>query len=74
MHLLTQAKNNVAGLELMRHLGVCYQTAWLIKHKLLEVMRQREKGRQLTGRIDVDDAYLGGVKRTQDLRSPDGFE
>lgn len=63
MHLLTQAKNNVAALELMRHLGVCYQTAWLIKHKLLEVMRQREEGRQLTGRIEMDDAYLGGQRR-----------
>lgn len=63
MHLLTQAKNNVAALELMRHLGVCYRTAWLIKHKLLEVMRQREAGRQLTGRIEMDDAYLGGQRR-----------
>lgn len=27
MHLLTQSKNNVAALELMRHLGVCYKTA-----------------------------------------------
>jgi ribosomal protein L37AE/L43A len=29
MHLLTQAKNNVSALELKRHLGVCYRTAWL---------------------------------------------
>ena len=62
MHLLTQAKNNVAALELMRHLGVCYRTAWLIKHKLLEVMRRREEDRQLTGRIEMDDAYLGGER------------
>jgi len=31
MHLLTQAKNNVSALELMRHLGVSYATAWLMK-------------------------------------------
>jgi len=62
MHLLTQAKNNVSALELKRHLGVCYRTAWLIKHKLLEVMRQREEGRQLSGRIEMDDAYLGGER------------
>lgn len=37
MHLLTQAKNNVPALELKRHLGVCYKTPWLVKHKLLEV-------------------------------------
>jgi ribosomal protein L37AE/L43A len=60
MHLLTQSKNNVAALELMRHLGVCYKTAWLVKHKLMEVMRVREDTRQLDGRVEIDDAYLGG--------------
>lgn len=60
MHLLTQSKNNVAALELMRHLGVCYKTAWLIKHKLMEVMRVREESRVLDGRVEIDDAYLGG--------------
>jgi len=62
MHLLTQAKNNVSALELKRHLGVCYKTAWLVKHKLLEVMTQREDGRVLEGRVEIDDAYLGGEK------------
>jgi ribosomal protein L37AE/L43A len=60
MHLLTQAKNNVSALELKRHLGVRYKTAWLMKHKLLEVMFVREQGRQLDGRVEIDDAYLGG--------------
>jgi transposase-like protein len=60
MHLMTQAKNCVSALELMRHLGVSYPTAWLLKHKLMEVMRLREQGRQLTGRVEIDDAYLGG--------------
>ena len=62
MHLLTQSKNNVCALELKRHLGVCYKTAWLIKHKLMEVMRVREEGRQLDGRVEIDDAYLGGER------------
>jgi ribosomal protein L37AE/L43A len=62
MHLLTQSKNNVAALELMRHLGVCYKTAWLMKHKLMEVMREREDSRQLEGRVEIDDAYLGGER------------
>lgn len=60
MHLMTQAKNGVSALELMRHLGVSYPTAWLLKHKLMEVMRLREERRQLTGRVEIDDAYLGG--------------
>ena len=37
MHLLTQSKNFISALELKRHLGVCYKTAWLVKHKLMEV-------------------------------------
>lgn len=62
MHLLTQSKNNVAALELKRHLGVCYKTAWLMKHKLMEVMRVREDARELDGRVEIDDAYLGGER------------
>jgi transposase-like protein len=62
MHLITQSKNNVSALELMRHLGVSYPTAWLMKHKIMEVMRQREEGRRLTGRVEIDDAYLGGER------------
>ena len=61
MHLLTQAKNNVSALELKRHLGVRYKSAWLMKHKLLQVMCEREESRQLDGRVEVDDAYLGGA-------------
>ena len=60
MHLLTQAKNNVSALELKRHLGVRYKSAWLMKHKLLQVMYLREDTRRLDGRVEVDDAYLGG--------------
>jgi len=62
MHLLTQSKNNVSALELMRHLGVCYKSALLLKHKLMEVMRLREDSRQLDGRVEIDDAYLGGQR------------
>ena len=60
MHLITQAKNSVSALELKRHLGVSYPTAWLLKHKIMEVMRLREDSRRLTGRVEIDDAYLGG--------------
>lgn len=60
MHLMTQAKNSVSALELKRRLGVSYPTAWLLKHKLMQVMLDREQWRRLTGRVEIDDAYLGG--------------
>ena len=62
MYFLTQAKNNVSALELKRLLGVCYRTAWRLKHKLLQVMTEREQSRQLDGRVEIDDAYLGGER------------
>ena len=62
MHFLTQSKNNISALELMRHLGVSYRSAWLMKHKLMEVMYLRERPRKLTGRVEIDDAYLGGER------------
>ena len=62
MQLLTQSKNNVSALELMRQLGVSYRSAWLIKHKIMEAMRVREERRELDGRVEIDDAYLGGER------------
>lgn len=60
MYFLTQTKNNVSALELTRLLGVCYRTAWRTKHKLMQVMCEREQATILSGRVEVDDAYLGG--------------
>ncbi len=63
LYLLTQSKNNVSALELSRHLGVSYNTAWLMKHKILQVMQRREHSRELQGRVEIDDAYLGGERK-----------
>lgn len=62
MFLMTQSKNNISALSLMRHLGVAYNSAWLIKQKLMEVMSEAEETRELSGRVEIDDAYLGGER------------
>ena len=62
MHLLTGSKTDMAALELKRHLGVCYDTAWKLKHKIMQVMTEREERRQLAGFVQIDDAYLGGER------------
>jgi ribosomal protein L37AE/L43A len=58
---LTQPKNNVSALELKRLLGVSYKAAWRLKHKLMQVMDEREADRVLGERVALDDAYLGGA-------------
>lgn len=60
IHLLTSTKTNMAALELKRHLDVAYRTAWRLKQKVMEAMMQREERRQLSGFVQIDDAYLGG--------------
>ena len=62
IYLVTSAKNDIAALELARQLGVKWDTAWLIKQKLMEVMLQRNATYKLKGAVQIDDAYLGGEK------------
>ena len=63
IYLLTQSKNGISALEMSRQLGVCYNSAWLMKHKLMQAMLEREQGRALEGVIQMDDAYWGGRRR-----------
>ena len=46
----------------MRHLGVCYRTAWRMKHKIMRAMVEQEKSRKLKGFVQIDEAYLGGER------------
>ena len=60
---LTQSKGGISSIELGRRLGVKQPTAWLIKHKLMRAMAGREAQKpKLAGRIEIDDAYLGGER------------
>jgi ribosomal protein L37AE/L43A len=60
---LTQSKGGVSSVELGRRLGVKQGTAWLMKHKLMRAMQAREATKpKLSGRVEVDDTYLGGER------------
>jgi len=63
LFLISQSKNNISALELKRQLGVSYPSAWRVKHKIMQVMLEREEKRILQGNIVIDDAYLGGERR-----------
>jgi transposase-like protein len=63
MYLLTQSKTGISAMELKRHLGVRYPTAWLLKQKLMQTMRERDDETPLSGQVQVDDAFWGGERR-----------
>src|SRR3954465_13544359 len=62
MYHLTQSKQGISSVALGRRLGVTQTTAWKIKHKLAQVMMERDASKQLSGRVELDDAYLGGER------------
>jgi transposase-like protein len=62
IYLLTQSKTQMAAMDLMRHLGITWRAAWLLKHKLMETMFRRERHKPLKGEVSIDDAYLGGER------------
>jgi transposase-like protein len=62
MWWLTTQKNGASALGLQRVLGLkSYETAWTWMHKLRRAMVR--PGRDLlTGRVEVDECYIGGLE------------
>lgn len=62
LYLVTQSKKGISSIELGRRLGVTQTTAWTMKHKLAQVMLERNASKRLNGDVQMDDAYLGGER------------
>ncbi len=62
IHLVVTAKNGISSVELGYRLGVKQPTAWTMKQKIRAVMARREADTRLDGRVEMDDAYLGGSR------------
>ena len=62
IHLIVTAKNGISSMELGRRLGVKQPTAWTVKHKIMAVMARRNGETPLSGRVEMDDAYLVGAR------------
>src|SRR3954451_13883953 len=60
MWLIATAKNGISSVELGRRLGVKQTNAWGLKQKIMAVMAGRDDAKPLDGRVEMDDAYLGG--------------
>ena len=63
IYLMTQCKNGISQLELSRQVGVSINMAALMYHKIAQTMMERDDARPLSGDIEADDVYWGGVKQ-----------
>lgn len=62
IYFVTQSKISVSALSLKRTIGVSYNTALLVKHKIQQVMMERDNSQPLSRFVQIDDAYWGGKK------------
>ncbi len=60
IYFISEAKTGISALDLHRKLGVNYKTAWLMHQKIMHSMASDEQAKPISGRIEMDDAYLGG--------------
>ena len=59
--LVTSSKNGVSALNLQQQLGFgSYETAWAWLHKLRRAMVRPDRDR-LSGVVEVDETFVGGV-------------
>ena len=62
IYLLTQTKKGISAMQLHRQLGISYNAAWRMKHKLMQVMLKRGEKQRLSGLVQMDGAYLGSER------------
>lgn len=60
IYLITQSKTGLSALALKRQIGVSYNTAWKVKQKIMQVMKERDDTKPLSGIVQLDDVYWGG--------------
>src|ERR1019366_6038847 len=60
IYRLSHDKKGISAMQLKKEIGVSYQTAWLLLHKLRKAMADRDQGYKLGGLIEADEGYVGG--------------
>lgn len=58
-YLVASLKPGISALQLSQQLGLHYETAWFLLHKLRRAMVNPER-RRLHGQVEVDETWIGG--------------
>lgn len=63
IYLASQDKGGVSAMRLSKQLELGYKTAWAMLHKIRKAMAQRDSEYNLSGFIEMDDAFFGGAAK-----------
>jgi transposase-like protein len=62
---MASSKNGVAAREIERKYGLTPKSAWFMMHRIREAMKREPMAGLLTGRVVVDETYIGGSPRNR---------
>jgi transposase-like protein len=63
LYLLASSKKGVSAHQIHRMLGVRYQTAWFMMHRLRYAMSVEPMAGKLRGVVEMDETYVGGKRK-----------
>ncbi|WP_417494393.1 IS1595 family transposase, partial [Maricaulis sp.] len=66
--LFVNGVKGMSALQMSRDLDVQYKTAFVVMHKLREVLAAEMRGLELAGEVEIDGCYIGGHIRPSNLK------
>lgn len=63
IHLICASKKGMSAHQLHRMLGIGYQAAWFMAHRIRYAMKHLSFSAPLSGTVEVDETYVGGKLR-----------
>jgi len=73
MALMCEAKKGMSALQISRHIGVAYKTAWYLCHRIRKAMEELN-AEPLGGQgqvVEIDETWLGGRKHKPRITTKD---
>ena len=61
IYLCATDKRGISAVQLSRTLGIRYESAWYLLHRIRRAMAQRDEKYALSGIVEMDDGYVGGA-------------
>lgn len=70
IYLMSSTRCGISAKQIQRETGVTYKTAWRMFNKIRSLLQ--EDTPKLTGEVEVDETYVGGVRRGKRGRGAEG--